>query len=187
MSDLLTIVPIAVALSMDAFAISIVTGSMYKQQPFKPAFLLAIFFGGFQALMPLIGFACASTLISYIEGYDHWVAALILSAIGIKMIYESFKIKQARKDFDPCNIAVLLFLSIATSIDALAVGFSLNLITNSVFWAILIIGFTTFCICYTGVFIGKSFGHFFENKIEAIGGLVLIGIGLKILLQHLSS
>jgi putative Mn2+ efflux pump MntP len=183
--EFITIFFIAVALSMDAFAISIVTGSIYKQKPFKPAFLLAIFFGGFQAFMPLIGYACASNLINYIKNYDHWITAAILCAIGIKMIYESFKIKQAQKNFDPFNIPILLFLSIATSIDALAVGFSLNLITNSILSAVILIGITTFCFCYAGVFIGKSLGHFFENKIEAIGGLVLIGIGLKILLQHL--
>ena len=183
--NFITIFFIAVGLSMDAFAISIVTGSIYKQKLFKPAFLLAIFFGGFQALMPLIGYACASNLLKYIEGCDHWIAAAILSAIGIKMIYESFKIKQTKKNFDPYNIPVLLFLSIATSIDALAVGFSLNLITNSILPAVIVIGLITFGFCYAGIFIGKSFGHFFENKIEAVGGLVLIGIGLKILLQHL--
>ncbi len=183
--NFITIFFIAVGLSMDAFAISVVTGSIYKQKPFKPAFLLAIFFGGFQALMPLLGFACAVNLIKYIEGYDHWIAAVILSAIGIKMIYESFKIKESQKNFDPFNIPILLFLSIATSIDALAVGFTLNLITNSIFSAAIIIGLTTFAFCFAGVFIGKGFGHFFENKIEAVGGIVLIVIGLKILMQHL--
>jgi len=184
MNNLLTILSIAVALSMDAFAISIVTGSIYKQKTFKSAFLLAISFGGFQALMPLIGYVCASTLIVYIASFDHWIAASILIAVGLKMIYESFKIKQTKRNFDPFNIPLLLFLSTATSIDALAVGFSLNLITNSIFGAVIIIGLTTFVFCYSGVFIGKSFGHFFENKIEAVGGLVLIAIGLKILIQH---
>ena len=170
---------------MDAFAISIVSGSLYKHRPLKPAFLLALFFGGFQAVMPLIGYGAAVNLKQYIEGYDHWVASGILAAIGLKMIYESFKIKQAEKKFDPCNIPVLLFLSIATSIDALAVGVSLSLLTNSIVLAVIVIGLITFVVCYIGVFIGKSFGHFFENKIEAVGGIVLIGIGLKILLQHL--
>jgi putative Mn2+ efflux pump MntP len=184
--NLITIIFIAVGLSMDALAISVVAGALYRHRPFKPAFLLATSFGGFQALMPLIGYAAAINFKHYIEGYDHWVASAILSAIGLKMIYESFKIKSAQQKFDPCNIPVLLFLSIATSIDALAVGISLSLITNSIFLAVLTIGLTTFIICYIGVFIGKSFGHFFESKIEAIGGLVLIAIALKILLQHLA-
>lgn len=170
---------------MDAFAISIIAGSIYKQKPVRPALLLATFFGGFQALMPLIGYTCALSLKQYIEGYDHWIAAGILSAIGLKMIYESLKIKQAQKKFDPCNIPILLFLSIATSIDALAVGFSLSIIINSILLAVIIIGLTTFGFCYAGVFIGKSIGHFFENRIEALGGIILIGIGLKILFQHL--
>jgi putative Mn2+ efflux pump MntP len=185
--NLITIIFIAVGLSMDAFAVSVVSGSFYKHSPFKPAFLLASFFGGFQALMPLIGYAAALNLKPLIEGYDHWVASAILTAIGLKMIYESFKIKSAQQKFDPCNLPVLLFLSIATSIDALAVGVSLSLITNAILLAVIIIGLTTFIFCYAGVFIGKSFGHFFENKIEAVGGIVLIAIAAKILFQHLLS
>jgi putative Mn2+ efflux pump MntP len=185
--NLITIIFIAVGLSMDAFAIAIMAGALYKHRPLKPALLLATSFGGFQALMPLVGYAAALNLKPFIEGYDHWVASAILTAIGLKMIYESFKIKQAEQKFDPCNIPVLLFLSIATSIDALAVGISLSLITNSILLAVITIGLITFVVCYIGVFIGKSFGHFFENKIEAAGGLVLIGIALKILLQHLLS
>jgi manganese efflux pump family protein len=183
--NLATIIVIAVGLSMDAFAVSIVSGSLYKQKHLKTALLLAISFGSFQALMPLIGYSAAINFNHYIKSYDHWVASGILAAIGLKMLIESFKIKNTQKNFNPCNIHILLFLSIATSIDALAVGISLSLITSSIALAVLIIGLTTFFFSFIGVFIGKFFGHFFESKIEAAGGIVLIGIALKILFQHL--
>jgi putative Mn2+ efflux pump MntP len=101
------------------------------------------------------------------------------------MIYESFKISSAEKNFDPSNIFVLLVLSVATSIDALAVGVTLSFITSSIIMAVIIIGIVTFALSYLGVFIGKKIGHFFENKIEALGGLVLIALGIKILSEHL--
>jgi len=101
------------------------------------------------------------------------------------MIYESFKIKSVEENPDPSNIIVLLVLSVATSIDALAIGITLSIITSSIVAAVIIIGLITFALSYAGVLIGKRFGHFFENKIEAVGGLVLIGIGVKILCEHL--
>jgi putative Mn2+ efflux pump MntP len=101
------------------------------------------------------------------------------------MIYESFQIKSAENKFDPANIIVLLVLAVATSIDALAVGITLSLITNRIITAVIIIGAITFVLSYLGVFIGKKFGHFFESKIEAVGGLILMGMGVKILLEHL--
>ena len=182
---LLTIVIIAIGLAMDAFAVSIVSGAAYKQLNIKHAFRLALFFGGFQAFMPIIGFLAGLTVKEYIANYDHWVAFGLLSAVGAKMIYESTKIKPARQDSEHLNILVLLALSVATSIDALAVGITLSLLRISIITAAVIIGLVTFVLSYIGVFIGKNFGHFFENKIEALGGLVLIGIGCKILLEHL--
>ena len=170
---------------MDAFAVSIVSGIAYKRLEVKHALRIAVFFGGFQALMPLVGYLAALSIKEYITGYDHWVAFGLLSAVGGKMIYESFKIKPTNGNFNPANIFVLLVLSVATSIDALAVGVTLSFITSSVIIAAAIIGLVTFALSYIGVFIGGRFGHFFENKIEAIGGLILIGLGLKILLEHL--
>ncbi len=182
---LITIIIIAVSLAMDAFAVSIASGTAYKQLKINHAFRMAAFFGGFQAFMPLIGSLAGTAAKEFIAGYDHWVAFGILIAIGIKMIYESFKISPVENNFDPANILVLLVLSIATSIDALAVGITLSLITNRIITAVIIIGIVTFVLSYAGVFIGKKFGHFFESKIEAVGGLILIGIGAKILLEHL--
>jgi putative Mn2+ efflux pump MntP len=183
--QLLTIIIIAVGLSMDAFAVSIVSGSVYKQLKIKHAFRIAVFFGGFQAIMPLIGSLAGISVKEYIAGYDHWAAFALLSAVGAKMIYESFKITPAEENFNPENILVLLVLSVATSIDALVVGITLSFLRISIVTAVIIIGLVTFVISYLGVLIGKRFGHFFENKIEAIGGLVLIGLGAKILFEHL--
>jgi putative Mn2+ efflux pump MntP len=182
---LITITIIAVGLAMDAFAVSIVSGSVYKQLKIKHAFRIAVFFGGFQAIMPLIGSLAGISLKGYVANYDHWMAFALLSAVGAKMIYESFKITSAEKFFNPENILVLLVLSIATSIDALAVGITLSFLQVSIAVAVVIIGFVTFVLSYLGVLIGRRFGHFFENKIEALGGLVLIGLGAKILFEHL--
>jgi putative Mn2+ efflux pump MntP len=184
---LVTIIIIALGLSMDAFAVSIVSGAAYKQLKIKHALRIALFFGGFQAIMPVIGYLAGLSIKTYIATYDHWVAFGILSAVGGKMIYESFKIKNAEDSLNPSNIVVLLVLSIATSIDALAIGVTLSFLRVSLVTAVSIIGLVTFVLSYLGVFIGKRFGHFFENKIEAIGGLILIGIGIKILFEHLIS
>jgi manganese efflux pump family protein len=183
--QLLTIIIIAVSLSMDAFAVSVVSGSVYKRLKIRHIFRMAVFFGGFQAIMPLVGSLAGISVKEYVAGYDHWAAFVLLSVIGAKMIYESFKITSAEENFNPENTMVLLALSVATSIDALVVGITLSFLRVSIVTAAVIIGLVTFALSYLGVLIGKRFGHFFENKIEAIGGLVLIALGLKILIQHL--
>jgi len=182
---LITIIIIAIGLAMDAFAVSIVSGSAYKQLKINHAFRIAAFFGVFQALMPLIGYLAGLSVKEYIANYDHWIAFGLLEAVGCKMIYESFKIKPAGENLNPLNILVLLILSVATSIDALAVGLTLSFLRASIVTAAVIIGVVTFLLSFAGVFVGKNFGHFFENKIEAVGGLILVGLGVKILLQHL--
>jgi len=182
---LITITIIAVGLAMDAFAVSIVSGAAYKQLKLRHSLRIALFFGGFQTFMPLIGSLAGLSIKKYTAGFDHWIAFVLLSAVGAKMIYESTKISSAYKSLDPSNIFVLLVLSVATSIDALAVGVTLSLITNSIIAAVIIIGIVTFAMSYLGVSIGRKFGHFFESKIEALGGIFLIALGLKILIQHL--
>lgn len=181
------IIVIAVGLAMDAFAVSIVTGSAYKRLHVKHALRMAAFFGGFQAFMPLVGSLAGLSLKDYITCCDHWIAFGLLSAVGAKMIYESFKIKSVEENPDPSNLFVLLALSVATSIDALAIGITLSFITRSVAVAVTIIGLITFALSYLGVVIGQRFGHFFENKIEILGGLILIAIGAKILIEHVLS
>ena len=183
--ELISIIIIAVGLAMDTFAVSVVSGSVYRQLHVKHALRMAVFFGGFQAVMPLIGSLAGLSAKDYIADFDHWVAFGILGAVGGKMIYESFKIKSVEENYDPANIIVLLVLSVATSIDALAVGLTLSLITRSIAAAVIVIGLTTFILSYLGVLIGKRFGHFFENIIEILGGLILIGLGIKILIEHL--
>ncbi len=178
------ILVIAVGLAMDTFAVSIASGATYKQLKIRHTLQMAGFFGGFQAIMPLIGALAGLSFKAYIEDYDHWVAFSLLAVIGGKMIYESFAIKDVQKDNCPTNITVLLALSVATSIDALATGITLTLVSASIFLAALIIGLVTFILSLAGVLLGKKFGHIFENKIEALGGIILIILGIKILLEH---
>jgi putative Mn2+ efflux pump MntP len=183
---MLSIVIIAVGLSMDALAISIVSGGAYKRLHVVHALRVGAFFGGAQAIMPVIGYLAGLGLKSYLQGIDHWVAFGILLAIGVKMIYEAFKIKEAEEKMDVTSLMVLLTLSVATSIDALAVGLTLPLISATpIVEAAVIIGIVTFAICFMGVYIGHHAGHFFETKMEVLGGLALIAIGTKILIEHL--
>lgn len=179
-----TIVFIAVGLAMDAFAVSITSGAAYRHLHLRHTLRIAVFFGGFQAFMPLVGALAGLSFREYIADYDHWIAFIILAAVGGKMIYESFKITQAEKNFNPSNILVLLVLSVATSIDALAIGITLSLVASSIVIAVVVIGLVTFVLSYLGVMIGKRFGHIFENKIEAFGGIILIVLGAKILCEH---
>jgi len=184
--ELLSIITIAVGLAMDTFAVSIVTGAAYKQLHIRHTLRMAGFFGGFQAFMPVVGYLAGLTVKQYVSNYDHWIAFGILAAVGLKMIYESFKIKEERKTPNPANLAVVLALAVATSIDALAVGITISLITHAIALAVIIFGAVTFGLSFAGVYIGKKFGHFFEGGIEIIGGLVLIALGLKIVIQHVA-
>ena len=184
--ELLAVVAIAVGLAMDTFAVSIVTGAAYKQLHIRHTLRMAGFFGGFLAFLPVVGYLAGLTARQYVSNYDHWIAFGILAAVGLKMIYESFKIKEERRTPNPANLAVVFALAVATSIDALAVGITLSLITSAIALAVIIIGVVTFGLSFAGVYIGKKFGHFFEGGIEVIGGLVLIGLGIKIVIQHVA-
>jgi len=184
--NLLTIIIIAIGLAMDAFAVSVATGATYKKSGSNHAFRMAFAFGGFQAIMPIVGWLAGLTLREFIKDYDHWVAFILLASIGGKMIYESFKIKHVQQQTDTLSTAMLLVLALATSVDALAVGITFSfLLAGSLAIAVIIIGLITFAFSYAGFYIGKSFGHFFESGIEALGGLILLAIGTKILLEHL--
>lgn len=183
--DVITILLIAVGLAMDAFAVSIVAGSVHKKLKINHALLMAFFFGTFQAIMPMVGSQAALAFKSLIADYDHWVAFVLLTVIGAKMVFESFQINTASKRVNHFEITTLLILSLATSVDALVVGITLPLVTSYVTLAVTIIGLVTFILCCAGAFIGKKLGHFFESKIEAMGGIILIALGVKILLSHL--
>lgn len=182
--EFFSIIMIGFGLAMDAFSVSVASGAVYKRFNIAHAFRMAFFFGAFQAIMPILGWLAGSTVSGYIEAVDHWIAFIILLVIGGKMIFEAFKLENAENRSPEMSLTTLLTLSIATSIDALAVGITLSLLTKHVFIAVSIIGIITFILCYAGVYIGKHFGHIFEKHIEVAGGIILILIGLKILLAH---
>lgn len=173
---------LAVALSMDAFAVSIGLGSKQKTSTIALALKAGLYFGIFQALMPLIGYLGGKGVLGWIEDYAHWVAFLLLVLIGGKMIYESFA-EGIEEDISKITHRVMLMLAIATSIDAMAAGFTLTLLEINPFIACLIIGIATFVFSFLGVFIGEKSGTWLESKAEFVGGVILILIGLKILLS----
>lgn len=182
--DIIALFFIAFGLAMDAFAVSITSGITIKHLRLNHALRIAGFFGGFQAIMPLIGWIAGLSLINYISGIDHWMAFTLLTFIGCKMIYESTRIEAVENETNPLNLKVLLLLSIATSIDALAVGLSFAILKIAIATPIIVIGTITFALSFLGAFAGNKLGHLFENKIEIAGGLILIAIGTKILLEH---
>ena len=182
---------LAVGLAMDCFAISIASGILLKRTLWRPMLIMAFFFGLFQALMPLIGWACASTFSHLIEDVDHWIAFAILAFLGGRMVRESFKEEDCRQDFNPTRLKVVLMLAVATSIDALAVGVSFAFLGMKSVTTILspvgIIGFVSFALSLIGLTFGIRFGCGFARllKAERWGGVILILIGLKILIEHL--
>lgn len=179
---------LAVALAMDAFAVSVCKGFTLWKIDFGKAITVGLYFGVFQALMPFLGYLLANLFSEQIQGFDHWVAFFLLSALGIKMIIEAVKEKDECCD-DDCgciSFRVMLPLAVATSIDALAAGITLRLKGNvDILTAIIIIGVVTFIICVLGVWIGHFFGVKYQKKAEITGGVILILLGLKILLEDL--
>ena len=184
--EILTIIFLALALSADALAVSMCFGiSASNEDKTKTALKAGAFFGLFQAVMPLIGWTAGYYAKNIIENYDHWLAFGLLFFIGSRMIYQAIK-KNDCKTFDTNSIWIMLSLSIATSIDALAVGLSLALIKMPVLLSVSIIGFTTFLLSFAGVLVGKKFYKLLGNKAEYAGGIILICIGVKIIIEHLS-
>ena len=180
-----TILLIAVGLAMDAFAVSISCGISMVKLRFRSALRISLAFGLFQAVMPVIGYLAGLSIRDLIQSVDHWIAFSLLAFIGCKMIYESLFMDGNGKRVDADDLMTLLFLSIATSIDALAVGISLSLLKVDILSPAIIIGVVTFLLSYAGTVIGTRVGHLFERKMEVVGGLILIGIGIKILCEHL--
>ena len=180
---------IAVGLSMDAFAVSVCKGLGMKRLDMGQALVIALFFGGFQALMPLAGWALGSGFQSYIEPVDHWIAFALLAFIGGKMLYDAFHEEDGDEpvagEAARLDLKEILMLAIATSIDALAVGVSFAFLQVDIVPAISLIGVITFALSLVGVAVGPQFGARFEKPATIVGGVVLILIGLKILLEHL--
>ncbi|MDD2236176.1 MAG: manganese efflux pump MntP family protein [Kiritimatiellae bacterium] len=178
-----SILVLAVGLALDAFAVSVSSGIAIRQMRLRHAMLIAIFFGVFQAIMPILGWACGFFTRGFLGKYDHFIAFGLLTFIGGKMIVDAFR-HEEEKTFNPLDIYVLFALAVATSIDAFAVGITLSLLDIHIITPACIIGLITFVLSLAGVYIGDFFGHLFENKLEIAGGLILIGIGTKILIQH---
>lgn len=184
--DIITTMFIAFGLAADAFAASITSGIKIKRLRIKNALMIATFFGFFQTAMPLIGWLVGRSLKDLISEVDHWVAFGLLAIVGGRMIYESIHSNPSREELNPLNVYVLLTLSVATSIDALVVGISFAFLKSYIAALVVAIGIITFILSFIGVFIGNKFGNWFNNKIEVLGGIILIGIGTKILIEHLS-
>ena len=179
------IILIAIGLSMDAFAVSITLGLAVKKPKPIEYFIPGIYFGLFQAVMPLIGYFTGTLFAAKITAFDHWITFLLLGFIGGKMIKDSFSKKEADNQQPSFYFVKMLLLALATSIDALAVGVTFSFFQINVFIAIIIIGLTTFFVSICGVKIGNKFGMKFKSKAEFAGGAVLIILGTKILIEHL--
>ncbi len=177
---------IAAALSMDAFAVALSKGLNMHKLNFRHTFVLAAFFGGFQAAMPLLGWLLGIQFEQYITSFDHWIAFALLAMIGGKMLLEAFNKDGESSVKFVLNIKELLLLAIATSIDALAAGITFAFLNVSILSAIALIGSTTFIFSASGVIIGNRFGLKYKGSAEILGGLVLISIGIKILLEHMN-
>lgn len=183
---LLELFILAVGLSMDAFAVAVCKGLATRKVALKHMAITGAWFGGFQALMPFLGYVLGSAFEKYVVSFDHWIAFVLLSAIGINMIKESFSKEENTADGD-FGIKTMFIMAIATSIDALAVGVTFALLPEvNIIAAVSFIGVITFILSGMGVKLGSGFGAKYKSKAELVGGLILILIGAKILIEHLS-
>ena len=182
--ELFEIIVIGIGLAMDAFAVSICKGLSMKKIDWKKALIIALYFGAFQALMPVVGYFLGSTFSSFVQSVDHWIAFILLAIIGGNMIKDSTD-DEVEKRNDKVDVKTMIMLAIATSIDALAVGVTFAFFKVNLLFSISVIGIITFVLSFFGVIIGNKFGDKFQNRAELAGGIVLITIGLKVLLEHL--
>lgn len=178
------LIVLSVGLAMDAFAVSICKGLSIRKLRLSQALLVGLWFGVFQALMPLAGWLLGSTFAGFIQSIDHWVAFALLAIIGGSMLWEGLRGDEEKCD-PSLSFGVMLTLAVATSIDALAVGITFALMEADIALAVALIGIITFAISAVGVKIGNLFGARYKSRAEVFGGAVLILIGLKILLEHL--
>ena len=177
---------IGIGLSMDAFAVAICKGLGMRRINYRHTFIIALFFGGFQALMPFLGWLLGSRFAQYITRYDHWIAFVLLAFIGGKMVWEALHEDPEEVCPQPrLDLKELFMLAVATSIDALAVGITFAFLQVNIWGAVSLIAATTFVLSVIGVWVGNRFGSRFQTKAEIAGGVILVLIGLKILLEHL--
>lgn len=182
--DLIELFLIAVGLSMDAFAVSVCKGLAMPKCTFKKAAIVGLWFGGFQALMPAIGYILGAQFQEAIASIDHWIAFVLLALIGGNMIHEALDNDEEEADAS-LDVKTMFLLAVATSIDALAIGITFAFLKVNIITAVCFIGIVTFIISFAGVKIGNVFGARYKNKAEIVGGIILILLGLKILLEHL--
>lgn len=182
--ELFEIVFIGIGLAMDAFAVSVCKGLSMKKLKWKNVLIIALYFGIFQALMPVVGYLLGASFSSFVQKADHWIAFILLSIIGGNMIRESFD-KENEGGNDSVDFKTMIVLAVATSIDALAVGVTFAFFEVNLILAVTVIGVITFVMSIAGVLIGNKFGDKLQDKAELTGGIILIIIGLKILLEHL--
>ena len=175
---------ISIGLAMDAFAVSVCKGLAMKKMSWKKAIIIGLYFGAFQAIMPTIGFFLGTTFERFITNVDHWIAFILLVGIGLNMVKEAFDTESESRN-DSVDIKTMLVLSIATSIDALAIGITFACLKMQIILPVITIGVITFIISVIGVKIGNRFGDKYEKKAEIMGGVILILLGIKILLEHL--
>lgn len=183
--SIIEIALIGVGLAMDAFAVSICKGLAMRRMNYKKAIIIAAFFGVFQALMPALGYVLGTTFANKIAAIDHWIAFILLALIGANMIKETLSSDDDECQDDSLRLGDLIMLSIATSIDALAVGITFAFFNVSLLLSVSMIGIITFIICVIGVKVGNVFGEKYKSKAELAGGLILIVMGAKILIDHL--
>lgn len=174
---------IAVGLSMDAFAVSVGKGITTQNIKLRHYLSVGLWFGGFQALMPVVGYLLGATFTAIVYDFDHWIAFFLLGIIGCNMIRDSFS-REDEKQTDNFSFQVMLMLAIATSIDALAVGMSFAFLNVELWKAVVLIGFVTFLFSVVGLKMGKAFGNKYKSKAEFTGGVILLLIGVKILVEH---
>ena len=185
-SDFLSVLIIAIGLSADCFAVAISGSVSTRKLTALKVFRVSLFFGAFQALMPVLGWLAGRTIVEFIADYDHWLAFVLLVFVGGRMIWESFSSRNGeRKHADITRGFLLLTLSFATSIDAFAVGLTFAFLKTDIILASLTIGIVAFLVTATGFIAGKRLGSLIGKRAEAIGGLVLIGIGIRIVLEHI--
>lgn len=182
--DLLTLLTLAVGLAMDAFAVSICKGLAMREKVLKKGIIVGLWFGGFQALMPTIGFFLGTQFKDQITSIDHWIAFVLLGLIGINMVKEALSNDEEQAD-DSIAVKEMFMLAVATSIDALAVGITFAFLNVHIVSAASMIGVCTFLISFEGVKIGNIFGTKYKSKAELAGGIILILLGFKILFEHL--
>ncbi len=186
--SLIIIIITAIGLSLDSFVISISYGTVVRTNRVKTALKLSLVFGLFHVIMPIIGYYVGVGIKDYISAFDHWVAFSILSIIGLKMIIDDIKTKKSDDNKKiSTKTAMVLYLALATSIDALAIGISFSLISISIIHFAVIVGLIVFCLTMTGTLFGAFLSNKLKIKMQIIGGIVLILIGLKILIEHLGS